>query len=432
MDEIVIVGDDGTEHVFPAGFDPKKAAAIVRGAPAAAGPTGVSAEKVAGAAPVLGGMIGSAVGGAPGALLGGAAGSGYGQLLRHAGEIPGAIADVSRNLFTEPAATLQGFGQGAMEGGVGAGVSGAIQGALDKGGQLVGAGLKAVAPKLADLALNPIESVAKKYPNIAETYVKVGKLVAPGSRGGVGAVGKKSSVEQAKKLTGAKRQEGDALIQAADQAGAPPAGGVGAIQELQAMRPTAQRVAKTGGVDNDPAILERMVQFTAKNPRISNVEANQMVRDLDMVTNKAQANARASGPPVGINEEMNKAVAQGLRGQIRDNVKGIEPIKAETMDLAGLTKALEKASVRKHLLTRNLGLTSGAIGLGTGLMSQDPAAGVGAGMGSLAAYYAMTNPRNLGRMALASRNLGNAAEWSPQVARLAALLSALETTEPAQ
>ncbi len=37
--EIVIVGDDGTEHVFPSGFDPKKAAAIVRGsAPRAAIP----------------------------------------------------------------------------------------------------------------------------------------------------------------------------------------------------------------------------------------------------------------------------------------------------------------------------------------------------------------------------------------------------------
>lgn len=29
-DDIVIVGEDGTEHVFPAGFDPKRAAAIVR------------------------------------------------------------------------------------------------------------------------------------------------------------------------------------------------------------------------------------------------------------------------------------------------------------------------------------------------------------------------------------------------------------------
>lgn len=31
--EVVIIGEDGTEHVFPAGFDPKKAAGIVRNAP---------------------------------------------------------------------------------------------------------------------------------------------------------------------------------------------------------------------------------------------------------------------------------------------------------------------------------------------------------------------------------------------------------------
>lgn len=35
--EVVIVGADGTEHVFPSGFDPKKAAAIVRGGGATAG-----------------------------------------------------------------------------------------------------------------------------------------------------------------------------------------------------------------------------------------------------------------------------------------------------------------------------------------------------------------------------------------------------------
>ncbi len=35
--EVVIVGDDGTEHVFPAGFDPKKAAAIVKGASSSSG-----------------------------------------------------------------------------------------------------------------------------------------------------------------------------------------------------------------------------------------------------------------------------------------------------------------------------------------------------------------------------------------------------------
>lgn len=40
MPDVVIIADDGSEHVFPSGFDPKKAASIVRGAPmrAAASP----------------------------------------------------------------------------------------------------------------------------------------------------------------------------------------------------------------------------------------------------------------------------------------------------------------------------------------------------------------------------------------------------------
>ncbi len=43
--EVVIVGADGTEHVFPAGFDPKKAAAIVsKAAPAPATPASAPAE----------------------------------------------------------------------------------------------------------------------------------------------------------------------------------------------------------------------------------------------------------------------------------------------------------------------------------------------------------------------------------------------------
>lgn len=46
--EVVIVADDGTEHVFPPGFDPKRAAAIVRGR--ASQPDGVSTMDAATAA----------------------------------------------------------------------------------------------------------------------------------------------------------------------------------------------------------------------------------------------------------------------------------------------------------------------------------------------------------------------------------------------
>lgn len=54
--DVIIIGDDGTEHVFPAGFDPKRAAAIVRSgsAPPSSGPpatavtaAGLTAAKMA-------------------------------------------------------------------------------------------------------------------------------------------------------------------------------------------------------------------------------------------------------------------------------------------------------------------------------------------------------------------------------------------------
>jgi len=51
MPEIVIVADDGTEHVFPDGFDPKEAAAIVRGGP--------SSPTISAALPIEAGVAGA-------------------------------------------------------------------------------------------------------------------------------------------------------------------------------------------------------------------------------------------------------------------------------------------------------------------------------------------------------------------------------------
>jgi hypothetical protein len=60
--EVVILGADGTEHVFPPGFDPVKAAAIVRGGPKALGPPNqhtATAEEFT--PPSVGGFINNAV-----------------------------------------------------------------------------------------------------------------------------------------------------------------------------------------------------------------------------------------------------------------------------------------------------------------------------------------------------------------------------------
>ena len=59
-DEVIILGEDGTEHVFPAGFDPKRAAEIVRG-------QGASASGMPMATPAVGAALGAAKA-APGVL----------------------------------------------------------------------------------------------------------------------------------------------------------------------------------------------------------------------------------------------------------------------------------------------------------------------------------------------------------------------------
>jgi hypothetical protein len=88
--EVVILGEDGAEHVFPEGFDPKRAAAIVRTessavsasrrVPAAGRGTQLdvrkSEERSTNALPAVGGAIGGALFGIPGAAAGGAIGTG--------------------------------------------------------------------------------------------------------------------------------------------------------------------------------------------------------------------------------------------------------------------------------------------------------------------------------------------------------------------
>lgn len=97
--EVVIVGKDGTEHVFPPGFDPKKAAAIIAGqalppavtpdpdgvvrkAPTAARGTQLNVAGIgpsmSQSAPYVGAAIGAAEAGTPGATVG----AGVGQMLK--------------------------------------------------------------------------------------------------------------------------------------------------------------------------------------------------------------------------------------------------------------------------------------------------------------------------------------------------------------
>ena len=156
--EVVIVGNDGREHVFPPGFDPKRAAAIVRGQAtrkqATPPPAAATADMMAqstfegdptaprtwtdtavDALPMLGGIgggivggiggtvLGMGVGGVPGAVggatLGGGAGESARQLINRArgADAPATALDAATGIG------IQGAVQGASEA-LGAGVAG--------------------------------------------------------------------------------------------------------------------------------------------------------------------------------------------------------------------------------------------------------------------------------------------------------------------
>lgn len=371
------------------------------------------------ALPTIGGTVGSFAGGGKwnplgmaGAALGGTAGE---AIKQTANAVRGRMDLVPRSAGEQLKSMM---------------AAGAVQGGIEGVGRGVGKGLKALAPKLADVALSPIESVTRKYPNIGQTYVQEAKLF-PALRGGVGPVGQKASTDTARGLMKGSRASGDAMITTADAAGAPAVSGRKVISELRPIYDEATKLARTGKADTRPAILARAKSFTRQNRAIPNVDANDLRRSLDTAADKAFEAERKMGPPAGIEAQMDKALAGGLRTGVRANVPGSQAISQRTSELMGLTKALGKAQTRKSLLTRNMGIATGIGGGAAGALGSggDPSATLASGAGTLGAAYLMTNPRNIGRMALASHGAGRVADVTPQMIR-AAILAQLASSEP--
>lgn len=368
---------------------------------------------------IIGGIGGTAfgmgIGGAPGAIGGATLGGGAGEAAKQL--INRARGKAAPGSMTEAAADI--------------GMEGATQGAMEAGGRVVGAGLRAAAPRLARIAINPIESVERKYPDIAQTYLKVGRLMG---RSGVGAVGAKESAQQAADLASQAAQRSASVIAAADAAGAAPVRGRDVVSALRPAYDEAATYAKTGGADRRGLIISRVKSFARQNPTLTNAEASGLRASLDTEANKAmQAGIDDTVQTTG---QMDKALANRLRGLVRLNVDatGVSPrplaeLTGETKSLMGLSKALDKASGRKHTLTRNLALTAGATGLGSGLLTGDPEAGAKMGTGTLLSSYLLTNPKQLGRAALFARNLAPVAEAGPTLTRAAMLLNALSGAE---
>lgn len=170
------------QDAAPSGFDPAKPFTVT----AAESKKPSMADRAAALLPSVGGAIGSMAGGTLGAVAGGMAGRGYQTIYKNAPLIGPAIVDVAKNLISQPAATLQGFKEGAESGGVDAGGQGAIQGAVNIGGNLLSAGAAKLAPALMKSAIHPAivkEAIqATKYgdvPQVVKTLLDEGATVTP-------------------------------------------------------------------------------------------------------------------------------------------------------------------------------------------------------------------------------------------------------------
>lgn len=192
--EVVIVDAKGMEHVFPPGFDPKRAAGIVRQQSAPAAPPAPTAKPMtmlgrplkpevaatieaitkaerqrtsegARLMPAALGAVGGFMGGIPGAALGGAAGKAVEQtVLRGNGDA------------SVPATT---GGQAKA-----IGIEGALQGAMEGGGQVVMAGAGKLASWLMNRATTRVTAkLMQEFPELSDTLIEHALTVSQGGYG---------------------------------------------------------------------------------------------------------------------------------------------------------------------------------------------------------------------------------------------------------
>lgn len=133
---------------------------------------------------ILGGSVaGGTAGAIVGAGIGGMAGKGYGELLSHATELPGAIRDVYGNLMAggpARAATIEGARQGLDESVLSLAGEGLKQAALQAGGEGIAAGAAALAPPVMKAAVNASLRLRKEFPNLSQTLIDNALRVSEG------------------------------------------------------------------------------------------------------------------------------------------------------------------------------------------------------------------------------------------------------------
>lgn len=280
------------------------------------------------ALPAVGGAIGGFVGGVPGAAMGGAAGQGLRTTLQHAAELPGAVADVARNLVAHPSETLAGFEEGAREGSAAALTQGALQG----GAQALGAGALKLAGKaggaLMTSALKPAYAMTEKAVKAVELPRVVKTLLDEGVNVTQAGIGKLNT------LLSATTKEIDDLIASSGRSVDP----VAVVNTARGVvRAAGQQVAPSADQSAARGVIQDFIDTQARDPVTGAVKRIpvQQAQALKQGTYKALGQ-RAYGETKGAAVETEKALARGLK-------EGIERALPETRRLNARSGALIEA-----------------------------------------------------------------------------------------
>lgn len=298
-------------------------------------------DKAADWLPTIGGGIGGLVGGIPGAAAGGAAGEGFKQLATKAGEIPGAVADVARNLLTQPEATMRGAVEGMTQGAKAAGTQGATQAAAEGGGRVVGAGLRTMGRGFARAGALPLVEQTSKYGPIGKLIVE---NRTPVTKAGLEKAGRLKTVAQ-----GAKS---DAL----EQAQLHGLRGGQHVPEfvtdaLGKAEPYAEKARRAGMPDPSPDFAARGNAIVKANPEIISLKAADEIKGtLDDTLGPAYKKLRARegvSPDERINLELSQAISRAQEAAV-PNYRGLNK---DIMDKSGLERV-----IRRRLTGANQGL----------------------------------------------------------------------------
>jgi hypothetical protein len=322
---------------------------------------------------IAGGMTGAKLGaplGPWGAAAGGVIGAGVGGFVGKGGEQAASGEDISLpSMATE----------------------GAKQAAIQAGGGVIGKGLQVAAKPVYNLGLRATMKLRRAHPDLAKTGINEGIAVS------------KRGTEKAARLRGESRQTADAMIAKAEQAGAAPirtgevVTGGGFANVAQGARTRAQ----AGMADETGAVADRARQLHLRNRSgVPLTQAQAMKREAQEKADSVYRAAERGGAPPTINADLDAATARGFRQAIERSVPGVADVNARTRSLVGLTRALEDAGDRNHVLSGLL--FPAASGVTSGMTTGD----VGTGLTTAAGTAALTSPGTLSRLAIGMDRTG--------------------------